>query len=105
MGLPTSEAFGIFNDVRGMVIFYMFIMEEAAQTAGMAAYLAYKDKFQSEAAAHANWNLSNVINPGKSFCGGVGVVGYPMNEAFSTFFDASARAMNYYATHTPPDEP
>lgn len=101
MELPGAAAFEIFNDIRGMVIFYMFIMEEAAQTAGMAAYCAYRDKRQSQAAAAADWTVQNVITPGRAFSLSVGLVGYPMNEAFATFFDASERAMNYYATHEP----
>lgn len=102
MNLPVGAAFEIFNDVRGMVIFYMFILEEAAQTAGMAAYLAYRDGHGDEAAETANWNLTNIITPGRQFCDTLGLVGYPMNDAFKAYFDASEKSMIYYATHTPP---
>ena len=99
-----AAAFDAFMNARGMVVFYMFILEEAAQTAGMAAYLAYKDGNGSEAAAHAQWVKDNVITDGRAFAQTVGLVGAPMNDAFITFFNASERAMNYYATHTPAGE-
>lgn len=101
MASGAAAAFDVFMNARGMIVFYMFIMEEAAQTGGMAAYLAYKDGNGGEAAAHANWVMANIITPGRAFAQTVGVAGYPMNDAFISYFNASERAMTYYATHTP----
>lgn len=104
MASITAAAFDAFLNARGMIIFYMFILEEAAQTGGMAAYLAYKDGNGAEAAAHAQWVKDNVITDGRAFAQSVGIAGAPMNDAFITFFNASERAMTYYATHTPSGE-
>jgi hypothetical protein len=104
MQIPGQAAFDIFNDIRGMIIFYLFIMEEAAQTIGMASYLAYKDGFAAESQEHASWGLNEVIGPARAFCSGIGIAAYPMNDAFNVFFDASERALTFYATHQPAGE-
>jgi hypothetical protein len=101
MEIPGAAAFDVFNDIRGMVIFYLFILEEAAQTAGMACYMCYKDNRTTQAAEHAQWIKDNITTNGRTFAQTIGLVAYPMNDAFITYFDAADKANDYYATHEP----
>lgn len=96
MASTTAAAFDVFMDARGMITFYLFIMEEAAQTLGMAAYLAHKDEDPIGAQAYAQYNLDNIITPAKAFCGTIGIAAYPMNDAFAAYFDAADRTMQFY---------
>lgn len=96
MASGAAAAFDVFMDARGMVTFYMFIMEEASQCLGMAAYLAHKDEDPLGAQAYAQYNRDNIITQAKAFCGTIGITAYPMNEAFGAYFDAQDRAMQFY---------
>lgn len=96
MAIPLREAFDIFNDVRGMITFYLFIMEEAVQTGAMAAYLARKEGNIELSKTYASWVDENLITTAINFNTTVGIVAYPMNEAFKSFYDAARQSIQYY---------
>lgn len=96
MPSTAAAAFDVFQDARGMVIFYMFILEEAAQTLSLGAYMANRDNDKTTCQQLAQFNKDNVLAYGKDFASTIGIIGYPMNEAFSAFFDATDKVMDYY---------
>ena len=92
----AKSAFDVFEDVRGTISFYMFIIEEAIQTANMACYLLYKAGLYDELEEVLNWLENELVNPLESFANGVGVVAYPMNLSYISFAEASKKLINSY---------
>jgi len=91
------RAFKVFQDVRGTITFYMFIIEEAIQTAGMTAYMLKKAEKIDEAKAQAQWTIDNLINPLLEFCDSpAAAMAYPMNLAYKAFAEAAKKAMEAY---------
>lgn len=90
-------AFQVFQDVRGTIAFYMFIIEEAIQTAGMTAYLLKKAGKTEEAKEQAQWVINNLIEPLLSFAESpTAQIAYPMNLAYKAFAEAAKKAMEAY---------
>lgn len=92
-----KEAFYVFTNVRETVAFYMFIVEEAIQTAGMAAYMLKKAGKIDEAKQQAQWVIDNLINPLLEFCDSpAAAMAYPMNMAYRAYAEAAKKAMEAY---------
>jgi len=91
-----SIALDVIQDVRGSIAMYLFIIEEAIQTLGMAVYLLYKDNRFQEARETAQYMLDNVINPAIDFNNTYGSVAYPLNLAYDTFYKNSKKNMETY---------
>lgn len=104
MAVPAKELFNVFTDVRGMVTFYLFILEESIQTAMMGAYMARKDGMISQSQIIALELKQGLIADAKAFNTLVGPVAYPMNDAFAAFFQASEDMCTFYIQSTPPEE-
>lgn len=86
----------VIEDVRGTVGFFMFILEEAIQTASMACWLLWRAGLKSEAKSLASWAKAELVEPAQGFCSDYGSLAYPMNECFSRFYEASRRAFEVY---------
>lgn len=92
-----KKAFDAFINVRETIAFYMFIIEEAIQTAGMAAYMLKKADKIAEAKQQAEWTINNLINPLIEFADSpAAAVAYPMNLAYKAFAESAKRAMEAY---------
>lgn len=102
MASTAAAAFDVFMDARGMVTFYMFIMEEASQTIGIAAYLAHKAGNAAAVASLKATALDEIITPAKEFTATVGLVAFPMNQAFAAYFSAAEKVMEFYGSTAPP---
>ena len=89
-----STAFEVFEDVRGAVAMYMFIIEESIQTVGMANWILYKNNQISKMQENAEWIRDNLAQPLKNFAtSGYGTVAYPMNLAYAKFADATLKTV------------
>jgi len=89
-------ALDLIEDVRGSIAMYMFIIEEAVQTAGMAAYMYHKAGLNQKAKEQAQWVLDNLIYPALDFVETYGYLAYPLNMAYDAFFKAAEQTMNAY---------
>jgi len=100
-----KEAFDVFVNVRETIAFYMFIIEESIQAMGMACYLLKKYGLDQDAKEYASWTKSNLIQGLKEFAQGVGVIAYPMNEAYKLFAESTEKVMDAYlkTTAQPPE--
>lgn len=93
----SKDTFKVFVNVRETVTFYMFIMEEAAQTAGMAAYVAYKAGNIDRAKEIARYMKDELIDPLEDFAKSpAGVLAFPMNLAYISFATASRLTADTY---------
>lgn len=75
---------------------YMFIIEEAIQSGGMAVYLLYKSNRYEDALKMAQWLLDNLINPALDFVRAYGHAAYPLNMCYETFYTVAKRNMETY---------
>jgi hypothetical protein len=87
-----KQAFDLFMDVRGAVGMFMFIIEEAIQTAGMASWVLLKEGKKEDAKENETWIVNNLAQPLKDFCNSpAGYIAYPLNLAYSMFAEATIR--------------
>lgn len=89
-------ALDVIEDVRGSIAMFMFILEEAVQTAGMACYLYKKAELNEKAAELAQWIIDEILNPALDFVDNYGIFAYPLNEAYKQFFLAAKQSMQAY---------
>lgn len=90
--LVAKEAFEIFQDIRGTIGMYMFIIEESIQTAGMGVFMLQKAGLYERAKQHAEWIEINLANQLKDVATNpLGYVAYPLNLAYEAFADASLK--------------
>ena len=89
-------ALDIIEDVRGSIAMYLFIIEEAIQTAGMACYLLYRMKKYDECKNTAQWVIDNLIDPALEFVNTYGYAAYPLNMAYETFYKSARKTMETY---------
>jgi len=88
----TQEAFKIFMDIRGACGMFMFILEEAIQTAGMASWILWKEGKKDLAKENEQWIISNLAIPLRDFASGpAGYLAYPLNLAYRMFAEATIR--------------
>jgi len=86
----------IIQDVRGSISMFMFIIEEAIQTVGMAIYLLYKQGKYQECLELVSWELENLINPSLEFVEQYGAVAYPLNIAYQQFYQSAKKTALTY---------
>jgi len=89
-------ALDIIEDVRGSIAMYMFIIEEAIQSVGMAAYLSYRANQIDKAKEIAQWSLDELILPAQDFADTWGYPAYPLNESYKMFYLAAEKTMRTY---------
>ena len=90
--LIGKEIWDAFMDVRGAVGMFMFILEEAIQTAGMVTWIFYKEGMKEEAKENEQWIKDNLAIPLKEFAESPsGLLAYPLNEAYKQFAEAAIR--------------
>jgi len=89
-------ALDVVQDVRGSIAMYLFILEEAIQTVGMSVYLMHKANMDEEVRSQAKWILDEIINPAIEFNNTYGMLAYPLNQAYSTFYESAKRNMETY---------
>ena len=90
----AKEAFEVFEDVRSAISMYMFIIEEAIQTANMANWILWKVGAYDEVKYMINWIRDNLANPLLDFSKGeVAMLAYPMNLAYEAFAKATIQAL------------
>ncbi|MEM2073720.1 MAG: hypothetical protein QXO33_04140 [Nitrososphaeria archaeon] len=88
----AKEAFEVFMDIRGACGMFMFILEEAIQTAGMGSWILYKEGKKQEAKENEQWIVNVLAQPLKDFANGpAGYLAYPLNIAYSLFADATIK--------------
>lgn len=99
LGAIASAAFEVFEDVRGAVAMYMFILEESIQTASMGCYVLYKAGQLQKAAENALWTQINLANPLYEFSKGAAAnIAYPLNLSYEQFALASLNTLQFYIT-------
>jgi len=87
-----KAAFEIFSDIRGACGMFMFILEEAIQTAGMASWILYKEGKKDLAKENEQWIVSNLAIPLRDFANGpAGYLAYPLNLAYAMFAEATIK--------------
>ena len=90
--LIGKEIWEVFQDVRGAVGMFMFILEESIQTAGMASWILYKEGMIDDAKENEEWIKNNLAIPLKEFAESPsGYIAYPLNEAYKSFAEAAIR--------------
>lgn len=89
-------ALDVIEDVRGSIAMYLFIIEEAIQSMGMACYLNYREKNWSALLETANYALENLIKPALDFVSTYGHVAYPLNISYQAFYEATKKQMQNY---------
>ncbi len=93
--LIASVAFEVFEDIRGAVSMYMFIIEEAIQTMNMATWILYKAGLYSDVINNINYIKNDLAIPLRDFARGpVGQLAYPMNLSYEAFAEATIRALD-----------
>lgn len=93
----AKEAFDVFQNVRETIAFYMFIVEEAIQSAGMAAYISYKAGNTQRAKEIAQFMISELIDPLREFAESpAGYAAYPANLAYSAFAKSARKVAETY---------
>lgn len=92
-----GSAFDIFSNARDMIVFYMFIIEEAIQSQTMTIYNQYRSGMHDQCEATCYYVLTDLINPLKEFANSpAGQLAYPMNVAFSLFCESSEKSVLTY---------
>jgi len=91
-----SIALDVIEDVRGSIAMFMFIIEEATQTAGMACYLYKKADMPEKAAELAQWIIDELLDPAIDFVDNYGYIAYPLNIAYKQFYLAAKQTMQAY---------
>ena len=89
-------ALDIVEDVRGSIAMYLFIIEEAIQTVGMACYLLYRQKKYDELKDTARWIIDNLIDPALEFVKTYGYAAYPLNIAYEVFYKSARKTVETY---------
>jgi len=89
-------AVDVIEDVRGSIAMFMFIIEEAIQSVGMACYLLRKANRVEECRNVAQWAIDNLINPALEFCKTYGYAAYPLNMAYESFYNAAKKTFETY---------
>jgi len=89
-------ALDVIQDVRGTLGMYLFIIEEAIQTVGMACYLNWKEGNYSKVLEIANYVLDEIINPAIDFNNTYGWAAVPLNLAYGVFYKAAKTTMENY---------
>jgi len=94
--MAWSIALDVIEDVRGSIAMFLFIIEEAIQTAGMACYILMRLKKYDELRDQAQWAIDNLINPALDFVQNYGFAAYPLNLAYESFYKAAKRTFETY---------
>jgi len=89
-------ALDVVQDVRGSIAMYLFIIEEALQTLGMACYLYQKANMKESVRNLAKWAIDNVVDPAIEFNNTYGAAAYPLNMAYDTFYHSSRISFQTY---------
>ena len=89
-------ALDVVEDVRGSIAMYLFIIEEAIQTAGMACYILYRQKKYDELRNTARWIIDNLIDPALEFVKTYGYAAYPLNLSYEVFYKSARKTMETY---------
>ena len=96
MPAKWTVALDVVQDVRGSVAMFMFIIEEAIQTAGMACYVLYKSQKWQELKNAAQQTIDNLIIPGLDFANTYGAAAIPLNTAYLAFYNQSLTTFQTY---------
>ena len=88
------------QDVRGTLGMYLFIIEEAIQTVGMACWTLYKDNRFAEVQELAQWIIDDIIDPAIEFNNTYGMATYPLNQAYAVFYTSARKNMETYLAMT-----
>jgi hypothetical protein len=92
----SKIALDIIEDVRGSVAMFMFIIEEAIQTIGMACYLAMKKQQYDKVIEYANFAINELINPAIDFANSYGNFAYPLHFAYLAFYESAKKTFQNY---------
>lgn len=82
--------------VHGTIGMFMFILEEAAQTAGMACYVAKREGQDDLVKSIADYAIREICDPGIDFCNTYGAAAYPLHMAYKEFFTAAKKTFQTY---------
>ena len=91
----AAEAFQVFEDVRGAVSMYMFILEESIQTLNMANWILFKAKLFDKLSENINYIRNELAIPLRDFSNSpVGYLAYPMNLSYVAFAESTLKALD-----------
>jgi len=96
MSAKWTIALDVVQDVRSSVAMFMFIIEEAIQTAGMACYVLYKNQKWEALKSAAQQTIDNLILPGIDFVNNYGAAAIPLNTAYSAFYNQAKTTFETY---------
>ena len=82
--------------VHGTVGMFMFILQEACQTLGMAAFMATRNNQLDRARELASYAITEICDPALDFCNDFGWAAYPLHLAYREFFKAARKNFETY---------
>lgn len=91
-----SIAIDLLKEVYGSLQMFVFILEEATQSMGMAVYLSYKAEDYAECAELAQYALDEIIRPSLGWLANYHEVVWPTGIAYAEFFLASEKSMERF---------
>ena len=84
--------------VHGTVGMFMFILQEATQTLGMACFMAKRHDQPAIARDLAAYAITEICDPAIDFCNDFGWAAYPLQIAYREFFKAARKNFETYLT-------
>ena len=82
--------------VHGTVGMFMFILQESAQTLGMACFMSKRHGRPDIARELAGYAIREVCDPAIDFCDDFGWAAYPLHIAYREFFLAARKNFETY---------
>lgn len=84
--------------VHGTVGMFMFILQESAQTLGMACFISIRNDRLDLAKELASYAITEICDPAIDFCNNFGWAAYPLHMAYREFFKAARKNFETYLT-------
>lgn len=82
--------------LHGTIGMFMFILQESAQTLGMAAFIAIRNDRLDLAKKLATHAITEICDPAIDFTNDFGWAAYPLHMAYREFFLAAKRNFQTY---------
>jgi len=89
-------AVDLLEEAYGTLQMFIFILEEAQQSLGMAVYLSYQAGDMFECKELAQYAITEIIDPALDWIDTYGYVIIPTNMSYTEFFLASKKSMERF---------
>ena len=93
-----SVVLGKIEWLHGTIGMFMFILQESAQTLGMACFIAIRNDRLDLAKTLAAYAITEICDPAIDFCDDFGWAAYPLHMAYREFFKAARKNFETYLT-------